>query len=180
MAMAMGLKTGKAIVRKGIVPAYSVFKRNGYRFASGKRVQALCRKVAAIKRQQPFPMPLGGVAVVDRSLRKREAVMGVGIDLDLGIGLVGLHGVLELVDDFLRRIHVGFRAAEIKLGLGLLSGEMRAVGLVGRQMGAVDRGRGLDAIGKMRGRVDGITPAHAVADGADDFRVRGRLLVGVS
>ena len=33
-------------------------------------------------------MPLGGVAIVDRPLRKREAVMGAGIDLDLGIGAI--------------------------------------------------------------------------------------------
>ncbi len=78
-----------------------------------------------------------------------------------------------------RRVDIGFGAAEIELGFGLLSGQMRAVGLVGGQMRAVDRCGGLDAIRKMRRRVDGISPAHAVADGADNFCVRGRLLVGI-
>ena len=50
-------------------------------------------KVAAIERQQPFPVPLGGVAVVDRPFRKREAVMGAGIDLDLGVG--AFHALLS-------------------------------------------------------------------------------------
>ena len=50
----------------------------------------LCREVAAIQRQQPLPMPFGGVTIVDRPLRKREAVMGAGINLDLGVGALYL------------------------------------------------------------------------------------------
>src|SRR6267154_5380956 len=69
-------------------------------------------KVATIEREQPFPMPLGGVAIVNRPLRKREAVMGAGIDLDLGIG--ALHRCRDLVDDLLWRVDVGFGAAEIE------------------------------------------------------------------
>ena len=103
--------------------------------------------------------------------------MGAWIDLDLGVG--ALHRCRDLVDDFLRRVDIGFGAAEIKLGLGLARGQMRAVGLVGGQMRAVDRGGGLDPVREMRRRVDGISPAHAVADRADDLRVRGRLLVGI-
>src|SRR5690349_7625073 len=40
-------------------------------------------EVAAIERQQPLPVPLGGIAVVDRTFREGKAVMGAGIDLDL-------------------------------------------------------------------------------------------------
>src|SRR5665213_4045682 len=111
-------------------------------------------------------MPLGGVAVINRTLRKRKAVMGAGIDLDLATGAGVLDPLLDLVDDLLRRIDVGRGAAEIKFGLGLLPGDMRAVGLVGGQMRPIDRGRGLDALRKMRGGIDGIASAHAVADGA--------------
>jgi len=103
--------------------------------------------------------------------------MGAWIDLDLGVG--ALHRCRDLVDDFLRRVDIGFGAAEIKLGLGLARGQMRAVGLVGGQMRAVDRCGGLDAIRKMRRRVDRIASAHAVADGADNPGIRGRLLVGI-
>ena len=122
-------------------------------------------------------MPLGRVAIVDRPLRKREAVMGAGIDLDLGIG--ALHSLFHLFDDLRRRVDVGLGAAEIEFGLGLAGGQMRAVGLVGGQMRAVDRGGGLDAVRKMRRGVDRIAPAHAVADGADDVRARGSLAVGI-
>src|SRR5882757_11451522 len=96
-------------------------------------------EVAAIERQQPFPMPLGGVAVVDRALREGEAVMGAGIEFDLVFG--PLHAFLHLLDDLRRRIDVGFGATEIEFGLGLARGKMRTVGLVGRQLHAVDRRR---------------------------------------
>src|ERR1700722_17973866 len=109
-------------------------------------------------------MPLGGIAMVNRPLRKREAVMGAGIDLDLGIGGIVLHGLPYFLDGLHRRVDIGFRAAEIELGLGLLSGQMRAVGLVGGKMRSIDRRRGLDAFRKMRRRVDRIAPAHAIAD----------------
>jgi hypothetical protein len=58
-------------------------------------------------------MPLRGVAVVNRTLRERKAVMGAGIDLDLGIGVVLLNALLYLLDDLWRRVDIGFRAAEI-------------------------------------------------------------------
>ncbi len=57
---------------------------------------------------------------------------------------------------------------------------MRAVGLVGRELHAVDRCRRLDAIGEVRRCVDCIAAAHAVADGADDPSVRGLLGFGIS
>ena len=122
-------------------------------------------------------MPLGRVAVVDRALRKGEAVMGAGINLDLVPG--ALHAFAHLVDDLLRRIDVGLRAGEIELGLGLARGKMRAVRLVGRQLHPIDRGRRLHAIGKMRRRVHGVAAAHAIADGADDLGVRGLLRLGI-
>src|ERR1019366_7849395 len=124
-------------------------------------------------------MPLGGVAIVNRPLWKREAVMGAGIDLDLGIGAVFFHSLLYLLDDLRRRVNVGFRTAEIELRLGLLPGQMRTVGLVSGQMRSVDRCRRLDAPGKMRRRVNSITPAHAVAEGADNVGACGGLAVGV-
>src|SRR5882757_194419 len=96
-------------------------------------------EVAAIECQQPFPMPLGGVAVVDRALWEREAVMGAGIEFDLVFG--SLHAFFHLLDDFRRRIDIGFGATEIKFGLGLAGRKMRAVGLIGRQLHAVDRRR---------------------------------------
>src|SRR5437764_15257707 len=102
--MAIGSNTGKAIVRNGI--------------ESG-----ILTEIAAIERQQPFPMPLGRVAVVDRALRKCKAVMGAGIDLDLVPA--SLHRLLHLVDDLLRRIDIGLGAPEIKLSLGLRRGKMR-------------------------------------------------------
>ena len=142
----------------------------------GHRVRMFKHEVAAIERQQPLPVPLGGVAVVDRALREGEAVMGAGIDLDLVVR--SLHACRDLVDDLLRRVDVGLGAGEIEFGLGLRRGQMRAVGLVGRQMRAVDRSRRLDAIGKMRRRVDRVAAAHAVADGADDLCVRRRLRLG--
>src|SRR3954452_15974282 len=110
--MAIGSNTGKAMARKGI----------GLWLA----------EIAAVQREQPLPMPLGGVAVVDRALRKGKTVMRAGIDLDLGVR--ALHALLHLVDDFGRRVDVGFRAGEIEFGFGLRRGKMRAVGLVGRQM----------------------------------------------
>src|ERR1700692_1556932 len=114
-------------------------------------------------------MALGGLAIVNRPLRKREAVMGAGIDLDLGLGGIVFHRLFYLLDDFDRRVNVGFRAAEIEFGLGLAPGKMRAVGLVGGQMGAVDRCGGLDAVREMRCGVDRVSSAHAVADGTDNF-----------
>src|ERR1700688_654079 len=115
--MAIGSNTGKAMVRKGIGRA-AYFERG------------LLGKIAAIKHQQPLPMPLGGVAVVDRPLWKRKTVMGAGIDLNLGVS--ALHRCRDFVDDLLRRVDIGFGAAEVKLGPGLACGQMRAVGLVGR------------------------------------------------
>src|ERR1700730_7938334 len=79
-------------------------------------------EVAAIERQQPLPVPLGSVAVIDRPLRKRETVMGVGIDLDLTIGAVLLYALLHLLDDLRRRVNVGLGASEIELGFCLLAG----------------------------------------------------------
>src|SRR5260370_6229090 len=114
-------------------------------------------------------MPLRRVAMVMRKVRKGEAVMGAGIDVDLGIGAVFFHSLLYFLDELRRRVNVGFGAAEIELGFCLLSGQMRTVGLVGGQMRSVDRGRGSDAIRKMRRRVDRISPAHAVAAASHDF-----------
>src|ERR1700716_3853527 len=108
--MAIGSNTGKAMARKGIGPALP--------------------EIAAVECEQPLPVPLGGVAVVDRAFWKGKAVMRAGIDFDLVAR--ALHGLLHLVDDFLRRVDVGFRAGEIDLGFGLACCEMRAVRLVGR------------------------------------------------
>ena len=124
-------------------------------------------------------MTLGGGLVVDRPLRKRKTVMGAGIDLDLGIGTVGLHLLFYFLDDLHWRVDVGLGATEIEFGLGLLRGQIRAVGLVGRQMRSVDRCSGPDALRKMRRRVDRIASAHAVADAADDVGAGSRLLVGI-
>ena len=122
-------------------------------------------------------MPFGGIAVVDRTLREGKTVMGAGIDLDLVVR--SLHAGRDLVDNLLRRIDVGLGAGEIEFSPGLRRGQMRAVGLVGREMRAVDRSRRLHAIRKMRRRVDRVAAAHAVADGADDFRVRRFLRLGI-
>src|SRR6202158_1773670 len=94
-------------------------------------------------------MPLRRVAMVNRPLRKREAVMGAGIDLDLGIGAVDLHLLFYFLDDLHWRVDVSLGATEIELGLGLLSGEMRTVGPVGGQLYAIDRSCGLDSSGEM-------------------------------
>src|SRR5260370_27424587 len=110
-------------------------------------------------------MPLGRVAIVNRPLRKREAVMDAGINLDFGIGAIGLHLLFYFLDDLHWRVDIGLGATEIQFGPGLLSGEMGTVGPVGGQLYAVDRGRGLDASGKMRRCVDGVLSAHAIADG---------------
>src|SRR3954465_2007362 len=122
-------------------------------------------------------MPLGGVAVVDRTLGEGEAVMGAGIDLDFGFGAA--HALLHLLDDFAGGVDVGLGAGEVEFGLGLGGREMRAVVLVGCELRAVDRGGGLDAIGEMRGGVDRVAAAHAVAYSADQFGVRGRLALGI-
>ena len=82
-------------------------------------------------------MPFGGIAVVDRTLRESKAVMGAGVDLDLVVR--SLHAGCDLVDNLLRRIDIGLGAGEIEFGLGLACSQMRAVGLIGRKMGAVDR-----------------------------------------
>src|ERR1700687_2501017 len=124
-------------------------------------------------------MPLRRVAMVNRPLRKREAVMGAGIDLDLGIGAVGLHLLFYFLDDLHWRVDVGLSATEIEFGPGLLSGEMWTVGPVSGQLDAVDRSCCLDASGEMRCGVDGVLPAHAVAHGADDVLARGGLAIGV-
>src|SRR6267154_6416526 len=71
-------------------------------------------KVATLEREQPLPMPLGGVAIVNRPLRKREAVMGAGIKLDLGIGAVRLHLLSHSLDDLHRRVDIGLGATEMK------------------------------------------------------------------
>src|SRR3979409_2543168 len=120
-------------------------------------------------------MPLGGVAIVNRSLRKREAVMRAGINLDLGIGTVVFHSLCHFLDDLARRVNIGFGAAEIELGLGLSPGKMRAVGLGGGKMGSIDRGCRFDALWKVGCGVDRIAPAHAVADGTDNAGARGGL-----
>src|SRR5260370_34280101 len=125
-------------------------------------------------------MTLGAGLVVDRPLRKRKTVMGAGIDFDLGIGAVGLHLLSYFLDDLHWRVDVGLCATEIEFGLGLLSGEMRTIGPVGGQLYAVDRGRGLDAFGEMGGGVDGVLPAHAIADGADDVLGRGALAIAIA
>src|SRR5712671_1294189 len=104
-------------------------------------------------------MPLGRVAIVNRPLRKREAVMDAGINLDFGIGAVGLHLLSYFLDDLHWRVDIGLGATEIQFGPGLLSGEMRTVGPVGSQLYAVDRSRGLDALRKMRRCVDGVLSA---------------------
>src|SRR3981081_3816713 len=117
-------------------------------------------------------MPLGGVAIVNRPLRKREAVMGAGTGLYLGIGGIGFHLLFYFLDDLHRRIDVGLGATEIELGLGLLSGEMWTVGPGGGQLHSIDRSCGLDAPRKMRCGIDGGLPAHSVADGADEFPSR--------
>ena len=57
-------------------------------------------EVAAIQRQQPFPVTLGGIAVVNRPLREGETVMCAGIDLDLGIGSSALYSLFYFLDDF--------------------------------------------------------------------------------
>ena len=85
----------------------------------------------------------------------------------------------HLVDDLLRRVDIGLGAGEVELGLGLSCRQMRTVGLVGRQLHAVDRSGRLDAIGKMRRGVHRVAAAHAVADRADDLRIRGLLRLGI-
>ena len=45
-------------------------------------------------------MPLGRVTMVNWPLRKRETVMGAGIDFDFGIGPMVFHSVFQLFDDF--------------------------------------------------------------------------------
>ena len=106
--------------------------------------------------------------------------MGAGINLDLGIGAVGLHRLLDLLDGLHRRVNIGLRATEIELGPGLPSGQMRTVGLVGGKTRSVDRRRGLDATLKMRRCVDRIASAHAIAEAADDIRACGGLAIGIS
>src|SRR5262245_5237058 len=118
-------------------------------------------------------MPFGSVAVIDRTFREGKAVMGAGIDLDLVVR--SLHAGCDLVDDFLRRVAVGLGTGKIKFSLGLARSQMRAVGLVRGKLNAVDRSGCLDAIRKMRRRVDRITAAHAVADSADDLGIGRRL-----
>src|SRR5207237_9020683 len=95
-------------------------------------------------------MPLGRVTMVNWPLRKRETVMGAGIDFDFGIAAMVFHSVFQLLDDFHRRVDIGFRATEIEFGCGFLPGQMRAVGLFGGQMRSVDRGGGPDAFREMR------------------------------
>ena len=105
---------------------------------------SLYDEVAAIERQQPLPVPLRSVAIIDRSFREGEAVVGAGIYLDLVVR--SLHAGDDLVDDLLRRVAVGFGTGKIKFSLCLARSQMRAVGLVGGQLNAVDRSRCLDAI----------------------------------
>src|SRR6185437_10398473 len=45
--------------------------------------QAGLDKVAFVESEQPLPMPLGGVTMIDGTFREGEAVMRAGIDLDL-------------------------------------------------------------------------------------------------
>src|ERR1700754_2713339 len=125
MAMAIGSNTGNAMVRKGIIylPSLRGAQRRSNPDLPGSLLDcfaslamtnphALCRQVAAIQRQQPFPVPLGGIAVVDRPLREGKTVMRAGIDLDLGPGAVRLHRLLHFLDGFHRRVDVGLGAAE--------------------------------------------------------------------
>src|ERR1700730_4480663 len=79
-------------------------------------------EVAAVERQQPFPMPLGGGAVVNRPLRKREAVMERRINLRRRI--CAFHLRVQLFDDLRRRVDIGLGAAEIQFGPGLARGQM--------------------------------------------------------
>src|SRR4051812_26623198 len=136
MAMAIGSNTGNAMARKGIIyppsfrGAHPGRQRPAWMCEPGMTVFGLGlssrnTEVAAIQRQQPFPVPFGGIPVVDRALGESKTVMGAGIDLDLGIGAIGLHGLLHLVDGFHRRVDVSLRAAEIEFGLGLCPGQMR-------------------------------------------------------
>jgi hypothetical protein len=74
-------------------------------------------------------MPLGRVAIVDRPFRKCEAMVGSGIDLDLGVGAVVLHRLPYFLDGFHRGVDIGLGAAEIELGPGLSPGGMRAAAL---------------------------------------------------
>src|SRR3954451_17520371 len=126
--MATGSIAGKVMARKGIW------------------LRCLRRKVAAIERQQPLPVPFGGIAGVDRTFREGKAMMGAGVDLDLVVR--SLHAGRDLVDDLRRRVYVGLGAGEIEFSLGLACSQMRAVGLVGGKMGAVDRSRRLHTIRK--------------------------------
>src|SRR5579863_8816782 len=112
------------------------------------RKSMLRPEIAVIERNQPLPMPLGRVAIVDRPLRKCEAMMGAGIDFDFGIGALAGHRLLYFLDDLRRGVDVGLGAAEIKFGLCLGAGKMGAVRLIGRKMRAVDRCGGLEAMGK--------------------------------
>src|SRR5262245_43831767 len=159
---ATGLNTGKSISRNGIVRLGAQVLGSRSRGAGlALRSWGSACEVAVIEREQPLPVAFGGVAVIDRALGEGKAVMRAGIDLDLVAR--SLHALLHLLDDFLRRVDIGLGAGEIEFGFGLLRGKVRAVGLVGRQVRAVDRGGRLDAVGEMRCRVHRVAPAHAVA-----------------
>src|SRR5437868_9038405 len=98
-------------------------------------------------------MPLGRVTMVTWPPRKRETVMGAGIDFDFGIGPMVFHSVFQLFDDFRRRVDIGFSAGEIQFSPGFLHRQMRAVRLFGGQMRSVDGGGGPDAFRSEERRV---------------------------
>src|SRR5260370_36976621 len=85
----------------------------------------LFRQIAAVERQEPFPVPLGRVAVVNRPFWEPKTVMGAGVDFDLGIGVAVFHSLFYFLDDLPRCVKVGFRAGAIEVGLFLLPGGMR-------------------------------------------------------
>src|SRR4051794_10066521 len=82
--------------------------------AASSRVPGSGGQVAAIERQEPLPMPLGGITMIDRPFRKREAMMGAGIDFDLRVGT--LHSLHHLFDDFHGRVDIRLGARKIELG----------------------------------------------------------------
>ena len=91
--------------------------------------------------------------VVDGARREGEAVLDAGIDFDL-VGRVPSAALAQRLDLLERHPTIGLGAGEVELGLGLARGEVRAVGLIGDQPHAVDRSRGGDVVGKVRGGVD--------------------------
>src|ERR1700723_770622 len=110
----MVVAAGLGVTSRSVIP----FPRRKRR-PSCRRGIASAPECAAKQRVETLPMPLRRRLVVHGALGKGEPVGSARINLHFCIGAAVLSFGPQLVDDLLRRILIGFGAAEIKPSVGV-------------------------------------------------------------